>query len=183
MPLKTTKLSGQKIKIRSLELSDKVELAKLANNKNVWDNLRDYIPYPYDENDAEFFINLTEKENPKQNFGIEYNGVICGVIGLIIQRDVYRKSGEIGYWLGEPFWGNGIATKAVGLITEYGFDALKLVRIYTGIFEFNISYMKVLEKNGYEKEGVFKNAIFKNGKIYNEHRYYKLNKNYPQIKN
>ena len=165
----------EKIKIRPLELSDKAELAKLANNKKIWDNLRDYIPFPYTENDAEFFINLTKNEDPIQTFGIENNGELSGVIGLVVQKDVYQKSAEIGYWIGEPFWGNGIATKAVELITEYGFDKLDLNRIYTGVFEYNTASMKVLEKNGYEKEGIFKNAILKNNKVYNEHRFCKLN--------
>ena len=165
----------EKIKIRPLNLSDKSELAKLANNKKIWDNLRDYFPYPYNENDADSFIKLTEQENPKQNFGIEYNGKLCGVIGLIIQKDVYRKSAEIGYWIGEPYWGMGIATKAVELITGYGFNILNLNRIYTGVFEYNTASMKVLEKNGFEKEGIFKKAVFKNKKFFDEHRYYKLN--------
>ncbi len=164
-----------KIKIRNLKLSDKAELAKLANNKNVWDNLRDYIPYPYMESDAEFFIGLTNKENPKQTFGIEYKGKLSGVIGLVVQKDVYQKSAEIGYWIGEPFWGNGIATRAVELITKYGFDTLHLNRIYTGVFEYNIASMRVLEKNGFKKEGIFKNAIIKNNKVCDEHRFYKLN--------
>ena len=166
----------EKIKIRPLKLSDKTELARLANNKKIWDNLRNYIPFPYKESDADFFINLTTEENPKQTFGIEYGGKLSGVIGLVIQKDVYKKSAEIGYWIGEPFWGNGIATKAVELITEYGFDKLDLNRIYTGVFEYNIASMKVLEKNGFDKEGIFKNAVFKNNKVCNEHRFYKLNK-------
>lgn len=168
----------EKIKIRPLKLSDKAELAKLANNKKIWDNLRDYIPFPYKESDAEFFINLTKEENPKQTFGIEYKDKLSGVIGLVIQKDVYQKSAEIGYWIGESFWGNGIATKAVELITRYGFDKLDLNRIYTGVFEYNAASMKVLEKNGYEKEGIFKNAIFKNDKVCDEHRFYKLNEKY-----
>ena len=163
------------IEIRPLKLSDKSQLAKLANNKKIWDNLRDYIPFPYEETDAEFFINLTKEEEPKQTFGIEYKGEISGVIGLVIQKDVYKKSAEIGYWIGEPFWGNGIATKAVELITEYGFDNLGLNRIYSGVFEYNVASMKVLEKNGYEKEGIFKNAILKNDEICDEHRFFKLN--------
>ena len=167
----------EKIKIRPLKLSDKTELAKLANNKKIWDNLRDYIPFPYRESDADFFINLTKEENPKQTFGIEYQGKLSGVIGLVIQKDVYKKSAEIGYWIGEPFWGNGIATNAVKLITEYGFDKLDLNRIYTGVFEYNAASMKVLEKNGYKKEGIFKSAIIKNDKVYDEHRFYKLNGN------
>ena len=166
----------EKIKIRTLKISDKTELAKLANNKKIWDNLRDYIPFPYTESDADFFINLTNKEDPKQTFGIEYKGSLSGVIGLVIQKDVYQKSAEIGYWIGEPFWGNGIATKAVELITEYGFHKLDLNRIYTGVFEYNVASMKVLEKNGFQKEGIFKNAILKNNKVFDEHRFYKLNK-------
>ncbi|MEM7084673.1 MAG: GNAT family protein [Bacteroidota bacterium] len=165
----------EKIKIRPLKLSDKAELAKLANNKKVWDNLRDYIPFPYKESDAEFFINQTKKEVPKQTFGIEYKDKLSGVIGLVMQKDVYRKSAEIGYWIGEPFWGNGIATKAVELITNYGFDELDLNRIYSGVFEYNMASMKVLENNGYEREGIFKNAILKNNKVCDEHRFYKLN--------
>ena len=165
----------EKIKIRYLKLSDKAELAKLANNKKVWDNLRDYIPYPYKESDAEFFIDLTNKEDPKQTFGIEFKDKLSGVIGLVMQKDVYRKSAEIGYWIGEPFWGNGIATKAVELVTKYGFDNLDLNRIFTGVFEYNIASMRVLEKNGYKKEGIFKNAILKNEKVCDEHRFYKLN--------
>lgn len=163
------------IKIRPLKLSDKTELTKLANNKKIWDNLRDYIPFPYEKSDAEFFIDLTNKEEPKQTFGIQFNGKLSGIIGLVIQNDVYKKSAEIGYWIGEPFWGNGIATKAVELITEYGFDKLDLNRIYTGVFEYNEASMKVLEKNGYQKEGIFKNAILKNDKICDEHRFFKLN--------
>ena len=168
----------EKIKIRPLKISDKSELAKLANNKKIWNNLRDYIPFPYTESDADFFINLTNEEDPRQTFGIEYNGLLCGVIGLVIQKDVYRKSAEIGYWIGESFWGNGIATKAVELITKYGFDKLYLNRIYSGVFEYNTASMKVLEKNGFRKDGIFKNAILKNNRVCDEHRFYKLNIDY-----
>lgn len=168
----------EKIKIRPLKLSDKAELARLANNKKLWDNLRDHIPFPYKESDAEFFIHQTKKEDPKQTFGIEYEGKISGVIGLVIQKDVYQQSAEIGYWIGEAFWGNGIATTAVGLITKYGFNRLDLNRIFAGVFEHNIASMHVLQKNGYEKEGVFKNAILKNNKVCDEHRFYKLNGKY-----
>jgi len=114
-------LTTQKIDIRPLQLSDATELSELANNKNVWDNLRDYIPYPYSKEDAIFFINLTKDESPQQSFAITFQGKICGVIGLIIQKDVYQKSAEIGYWLGEPYWKKGIATKAVALFLKMQF--------------------------------------------------------------
>jgi len=63
---------------------------------------------------------------------------------------------------------------AVKLLTQYGFNHLDLVRIHTGVFEYNRASMKVLEKNGYEKDGIFKKSIIKNGSIWNEHRYSKV---------
>jgi len=167
-------LKSKEVKLRELHLSDKSQLAKLASNKNIWINLRDAFPYPYSESDAEYFINLVTEEKPKQNFGIEYDGVLCGVIGIIIQKDVYRKSAEIGYWIGEPYWEKGIGTKAIELITNYGFVDLKLIRIHAGVFEFNTASMKALEKNGYKKEGISRKAIIKNDKVLDEHKYFKL---------
>ena len=168
-------MKPKEIKLRELHLSDKSQLAKLANNKKIWDNLRDSFPYPYSKKDAELFINLTIEENPKQNFAIDYAGDLCGVIGLIIKNDIYSNSAEIGYWIGESFWGKGIATTAIELITNYGFEDLKLNRIYAGVFEFNNLSMKALENNGYKKEGIFKKAVLKNAKFLDEHRYFKLN--------
>ena len=162
------------IKLRDLEITDTEKLTELADNKSIWDNVRDYLPHPYKLSDAEFFINSVKKENPRQNFGIEYEGELCGVIGLIVQNDVYKKSAELGYWIGEYYWGKGIATKAVELITKYGFEKLQIIRIYSSVFENNIASMKVLEKNGFLREGIFKKAVIKNEIIMDEHRYYKL---------
>ena len=166
-------LIHDKIILRPLHDSDREELAWLANNKKIWDNLRDLMPHPYTIDNAIFFINLTKQEYPQMIFAIEYNGQFCGVIGLTGQHDVYKKTAEIGYWIGEPFWNKGIATVAVNLITDYGLNQLDLARIHTGVFEYNTSSMKVLEKCGYKKEGVFEKAIIKNGQTWNEHRYSK----------
>ena len=167
-------LSEGKISLRSLNIADKMILASLANNKNIFDNVRDYFPFPYKESDAEEFIQSVQRENPQTTFAIEYESQFCGVCGLMLQADIYRKTAEIGYWIGEPFWNKGIATTAVKLLTQYGFNHLNLVRIHTGVFEYNLASMKVLEKNGYEKDGIFKNSILKNGSIWNEHRYSKV---------
>ena len=161
--------------IRRLHSSDADHLARQANNKRVWDNLRDLMPHPYSLEDALEFIALTEREQPAQTFGIiSQDGELCGVIGLVKQQDVYRRTAEIGYWIGEAFWGRGIATKAVELISKYGFEELQLERIFTGVFEYNKASMRVLEKNGFIKEGIFRNSVIKNGHIYDEHRYAKL---------
>ncbi|WP_106792642.1 GNAT family N-acetyltransferase [Aquimarina sp. Aq78] len=169
-------MDNREIKIRQLKESDKLQMAKLANNSNISNNLRDYFPNPYDEEDATSFIEMTIQQDPVVSFGIEFRGKLCGVISLMLQNDIYRKSAEIGYWLGEPYWGKGITTKAVDQITEYGFEKLNLIRIYAGIIEYNTTSMRVLEKSGFKKEGIFQKAIIKNDKIWDEHRYYILNK-------
>lgn len=167
-------LQNEKIILRSLKDEDALALAQLANNKKIWLNVRDALPHPYMLEDAVFFINLIKDEITPFSFAIEYDGAFCGMIGLTPQKDVYRLTAEIGYWLGEPFWNKGIVTKAVALITDYAFNELGFIRIHTGIFEYNIASMKVLEKNGYKKDGVFEKSIIKDGKIINEHRYSKI---------
>ncbi|PCI98523.1 MAG: GNAT family N-acetyltransferase [Flavobacteriales bacterium] len=159
------------IKLRELVSHDKFVISTLLNNKKIWDNLRDYIPFPYAVEDADEFIEFTKTKKPIQNFGIDYNGEICGVISIIVQEDIYQKTAEIGYWIGEEYWGNGIGTESIKLITEYGFQKLNIERIHAGIFAYNKASMTILEKNGYKKEGVFKKAIFKNGLFFDEHRY------------
>jgi RimJ/RimL family protein N-acetyltransferase len=170
-------LNSEKIILRRLNDSDRSSLAQLANNKKIWDNLRDMMPYPYSEDNASFFINMTKEEDPQMTFAIEYNNQLCGVIGLVPLQDVYKRTVEIGYWIGEPFWNKGIATEAVRLVSNYAFEELGFIRIHTGIFEYNTSSMKVLEKCGYKKDGVFEKAVLKNGNIYDEHRFSKINDN------
>lgn len=165
---------NDKISLRSLKDNDASSLAELANNKKIWDNLRDIMPYPYSIENACFFIGHTKKENPQVTFAIEFEGKLCGVIGIIPQQDVYKKTAEIGYWIGEPFWNKGIATKAVQMVTDYSFNNLDILRLHTGVFEYNTASMKVLEKCGFKKDGVFEKAIIKNEKIWDEHRYSKL---------
>lgn len=159
------------ILLRPLALADQDSLAQLANNKKIWDNLRDYFPHPYSRQDAAFFIKQTQQEAPLMTFAIQYAADLCGIIGLVGQSDVYKKTAEIGYWLGEPFWKRGIATGAVKLMTDYGLHQLGFVRIHTGVFEYNTASMRVLEKNGYQLDAIFKKSIFKNGSIWNEHWY------------
>ena len=162
------------VRLRGFSSLDGKLLATLCNNKNIWDNVRDLLPNPYSEQDAIEFIARCQKENPPGTFAIEYKGQLAGCVGLGLQNDVYKLTAEIGYWIGEPYWGLGIATKAVGLLTDYGFNQLGLVRIYSGVFDFNKASQRVLEKSGFKLEGIFEKSFIKNGKIGDEYRYTKL---------
>lgn len=166
-------LRDHEIILRPLNDNDTSAVARLLNNKKISDNLRNIIRHPYTESDAAWFINNVRNENLRLNLGIEYKGELCGIIGLSPQNDVYTQTTEIGYWLGEPFWGKGIATRAVKLMTDYAFNDLGYIRIQTGVFEYNTASMRVLEKNGYVKDCVFKKAITRNGEVWDEHRYSK----------
>jgi [ribosomal protein S5]-alanine N-acetyltransferase len=167
----TMTLQHKDIVLRPLQESHKTNLAKLINNRNILDNLRDHIPFPYNEDHAELFINSVKDEVAKVTFGIEYQGAFCGIIGLVPQKDIYRHSAEIGYWIGEPFWGQGIASIAVSLLTNYGFETLDFLKIYASVFDYNTGSKRVLEKNGYHLEAVLKRGIIKNNIVLDEHRY------------
>ncbi len=167
-------LTSGAIEFRPIRYADKETLVKLANNKNIWNNLRDLFPHPYTNADAQNFIDSVKLQKPRVTFAITYNYKFVGVIGIIPQPDVYRKGAEIGYWIGEPYWNKGISTDALKLATDYGFNELKLERLYAGVFSFNHASKRVLEKCGYELEGISRNAVFKNNNLVDEFRYAKL---------
>jgi RimJ/RimL family protein N-acetyltransferase len=168
-------LKQNNVTLRPFRKTDAPLMAKLANNEKIARNLRDGFPYPYTIADAEFFLGKFMGQEPVTFFAIEYNGEYAGNISLMPGQDVYRKSAEIGYFIGEPYWNKGIATVAVQLITDYGLNTLGFVRIHTGIYEYNPASMRVLEKCGYLKEGVFRKSIFKQNRLWDEVRYAKLN--------
>ncbi len=168
------RLTDGNITLREFKSEDKYRLVELANNPKISINLRDGFPNPYTFSDAENFLEKYAKLETSQIFAIEYNGVYVGNIGLHKGTDVYRKSAEIGYFLGEPYWNLGIMTKAVNLICDFGFKNMDIVRIHAGVFEFNPASMKVLEKCGFKKEAIHEMAIIKKGAIYNEMRYAKI---------
>jgi len=168
------KLTNENITLREFTPDDKYRLAELANNPKISINLRDGFPNPYTIADAENFLEKYAAQESSLVLAIEYKGVYVGNIGLHKGTDVYRKSAEIGYFLGEPYWNMGITTKAVNLICTYGFSTMDIVRIHAGIFEFNPASMRVLEKCGFKRESVAEKAIIKNGMVYNEIKYAKL---------
>jgi RimJ/RimL family protein N-acetyltransferase len=167
-------LKNADVVLRRFRVEDAEAMALLANNRKLSINMRDGFHYPYTLEHARAFIQRFIEQDPLSVFAIEYKGIYVGNISLMKANDVYRKSAEIGYFIGEPYWNKGIATKAVQLICEYGFKNLDIVRIHSGIFKFNTASQRVLEKSGFEKEGIFKQSIYKDNKIWDEIRYAKI---------
>ncbi|MCG8474499.1 MAG: GNAT family N-acetyltransferase [Cytophagales bacterium] len=159
------------LRLRKLSIDDTYRLALLANNKKIADNLKNNFPHPYDANDAEFFIgNCLEEETPV-TFAIEWNYELVGCIGIIPQEDIYEHSAEIGYWVGEPYWNMGIASKALRIMMEYAFFKLRYTRLFAHVIEYNTASCHVLKKSGFTLEGIGKKAVLKNNRLWDEYRY------------
>ena len=90
-----------------------------------------------------------------------------------MKDDIYRKNAEIGYWLGEAYWGNKIISTAIMDVVKYTFANYDIHRIYAGVFEYNVASMRVLEKAGFVKEAVLRKSLTKEGKLFDEHIYAK----------
>ncbi len=163
------------VALRKIKFEDRERLVSLANNPNVANNLRDDFPHPYTIDDADQFIKHARSAEPTLRFCIEKDGLYVGNIGLHPQEDVYKRNAEIGYFIGEDFWGQGIASQAVQLIVAYGFEQLDFHRIFAGVFSYNSASKKVLENAGFTFEGASIEAVYKNGELHDELRYAKLN--------
>lgn len=155
------------ISIREWKLSDAGALAAAINNKNVQDNLRDGIPFPYTAADAEEFINATlgAPAGSQYAFAICADGAAVGSIGVFRGQNVHRLTAEMGYFIGQPHWGKGIVTKAIGDVCRYIFENTDIVRIYAEPYAHNAASCRALEKAGFTLEGVLRKNAVKNGRI------------------
>lgn len=163
MGLRLIKLTN--CELRRWETGDVSSLVRNASNRRVSMNLRDRFPYPYTEEHARGWTDVASREDPLLHFAIAVGGDAVGGIGLQLQPDVFRRSAEIGYWLGEPYWGRGIMTDAVSAVTEYAITNLGLCRVFAGVFDPNPASARVLEKAGYVREARLRRSVFKDGRM------------------
>ena len=157
--------------VRRFRFGDETSLVRSANNRKLWRNLRDRFPHPYTMDDAVWWVQAATATYPTTDFAIEVDGAAVGGVGLILRDDVYRGTAEIGYWLGEEFWGRGIATEALIAVTEYAFANFDLCRLYAHVFDWNGASSRVLEKAGYEFEGRMRKSVIKEGQTIDQLMY------------
>ncbi len=162
------------VELRNYELSIAETYATYRNNTTIWNNGYDNVPNPFTIKDASEFISLQLEKIPAQRKLIYWNNHFVGEIGIRLNQDVFRLSAEMGYFIGESFWGKGITTKAIQLMTKYAFTTFNIIRIEAGVFDFNKASMRVLEKNGFYLESIKQKAVFKNGKIIDDYIWVKL---------
>jgi ribosomal-protein-alanine N-acetyltransferase len=158
--------------VRHWRIEDAEGLARAADDRRIWLNLRDAFPHPYSVADARRFLAVALGLTPQTYFAIERAGVVAGGIGYTPRSDVERVGAEIGYWLGADHWGRGIATAAVVAVTRHAFDAHpELRRIYAVPFASNPASARVLEKAGYALEGTLRESVVKDGRVLDQWMY------------
>lgn len=155
------------VSIRPWQQSDAADVAAIINNKKVQDNLRDGIPFPYSEEDGAEFINamLNAERGSTFAFAIIVDGKVAGSIGTFRQANIHSRTAEIGYYVGEDYWGKGVCTAAVKLVCQYLFENTDIIRIYAEPFAYNSASCRVLEKAGFQYEGTLRSNAVKNGKV------------------
>ena len=154
--------------VRSWDPTDAVSLARHANDRAIWRNLKDRFPNPYSLANAEWFIEHCRTEEPESAFAIVVDDEAVGSIGFEHRGEIWRRSVELGYWLAQPYWGRGITTNAVKAMTEWAFDAWPINRVWAGVFSWNPASARVLEKAGYVYEARLRHSAMKDGEPVDE---------------
>ena len=155
------------LSLREWKITDKYSLAENLNNPKVLNNLRDGLPYPYTVRDAEDFIcaMLSADKNSTYAFAITLNDKVIGSIGVFRQDNIHFRTAEMGYFIGEPYWGNGYVTSAIKQVCQYVFEHTDILRIYAEPFAHNIASCRALEKAGFQYEGTLKSNAVKCGDV------------------
>lgn len=154
--------------LRPWRLDDINHLVRYADNAKIADNLTDKFPHPYLREDGIAFIQYANKHEPISVLAIEVNGEASGGIGVHHQEDIWCKNAELGYWLAEHLWGQGIITAAIKEMVNFGFKNFEIDRIFARPFGSNVASQRVLQKAGFQLEARLKHTIFKNGRYEDE---------------
>ncbi|MGD0506711.1 MAG: GNAT family N-acetyltransferase [Terriglobales bacterium] len=162
-----TPLQTERLTLRPYALSDIPALVPLIGAREVAaTTLR--IPHPYTESDAREFIarmqeGLLSGSELRLGIVVRESNTLCGGVGLRIEAD--HRRAELGYWIGVPYWGNGYATEAASAVVKYGFETLRLNRIFASHFANNPASAKVLRKIGMRHEGCLRAHVLKWGEF------------------
>ncbi len=145
------RLTTERLTLRPPRMQDAEPLAKLLNNFGVSGNLS-RVPYPYTTEHARAWIGSCHRGgNPNAtSFVIELGDE--GAIG-VIGNEPRPEACEIGYWLGEPYWGHGIMTEAIEAMLDWYFDITTSDFLSSGVFHFNMASLAIQQKLGFVETG------------------------------
>lgn len=158
-------LEGDGFRLRPWRRTDAGALVRHGNDDAIARNLGDRFPHPYTRADAGVFLSGALQREGEWAFAIECGGEACGGVGLVRLHDIYRGTGELGYWLGRALWGRGLMTRAVARLLCWAFAEQDLDRVHARVFVGNPASARVLEKNRFTREATMRHAIRKRGEL------------------
>lgn len=164
-------LEGQRCRVRPWTPADLDALVQHADNPRVSAQLRDVFPYPYTLDDGRRFLAFVAPQHPPTSMAIEVDGAAVGGVGVVPASGNERRTAEIGYWLGETYWGRGIAVEALTLMTTYAIETFALARVQALPAAANRRSCRVLEKAGYLLEGTMRKSFLKHGELHDQRLY------------
>jgi RimJ/RimL family protein N-acetyltransferase len=164
-------LTTARLVLRLFEPGDAPEVARLCSAREIALNTL-LIPHPYPDGAAERWIASQQETFDRGEglvFAVTLDGAVTGVVGLRLHKE--NDSAEIGYWIGVPFWNQGIASEAARAVVGYAFDTLGLHRVFAEHFTRNGASGMVLRRIGMRHEGSARQAHKKWGEYLDCERY------------
>jgi RimJ/RimL family protein N-acetyltransferase len=151
MAAEGTETGRKAFTLRAWRLEDAESLASNADNRNVWTNLRSRFPRPYTAAVARSWIGrcIGGHERGLQ-LAIDVEGQAVGGVSVDLVTANAPRTGEIGYWLGEPWWNLGIAGAAVRIACPIAFERMSLDRLRAVVRSSNVPSIRILERSGFQ---------------------------------
>jgi ribosomal-protein-alanine N-acetyltransferase len=179
MPTEPPQLTTPRLLLRAFAEADIPGLVALVGNYEVAKNTLN-IPHPYTEADAQQWLHLTRQGFEQQRaYALRATGELIGGIGLTLEPRCHRA--EAGYWLGQPYWGRGLATEALAALLRFGFEKLKLNKIHAAHHADNPASGRVMLKNGMVKEGELAQHARRDGHYHDLWQYRLTSQKYTQL--
>lgn len=162
--------------LTQLSATDRQRCVELLNNREIERRMLT-VPYPYGEAEFDDFLKISESEHEKYGCNIHFSvqHQTEGMIGGCGFHDIEpRHKVEVGYWLGQPFWGRGFMTSVVAAACDYATETWNVKRIAACVFEGNDRSARVLEKNDFQFEGLLRKHDQKGNNFINTQVYAKI---------
>ncbi len=160
-------LRGQRCTLRPLRAADAVSLQRHADDPAVACNLFDGFAQPYTLELAQAWCTSMHLEPHYAHvLGVAVEpDEVAGCISVTPQQGLWGSSAVVGYWLGQAYWGRGIMSEALSLISVWAFGALpQVTRLWMPIYARNLASQGVARRAGYQLEGRMALAVRKDGR-------------------
>lgn len=141
------KIITPRLVLRAPIRGDVPDLVRLADNRKIHDVLA-RLPHPYTRADGVAFVEIMAQRPDERPYAITLNGQFIGIAGFSYAEG---EPPELGYWLGEPYWGKGYMSEAVKGLVEAAFATRAYPRIKSRALAENTASLNVLEKAGFKR--------------------------------